>query len=494
MSIIKNNTEGTILIVDDSATSLFVIRNYLKESGFRTVAANNGEKAVRQAKLMHPDIILLDVMMPGADGFETCRRLKSEKQTSDIPVIFMTALTQTEDKIKAFSAGGVDYIIKPAQKEEVLARVRTHLNNRKFQLQLLDEIAERKRTEVMLNERTRQLEEAHEQLKDVLARSEKMAELGQLIAGVGHEIKTPLGAIRSSVDNISNSVDQIPEQLPVLFQSLSKDLQKDFFALLRTALQKQTDVPAKQKRKFKKNLIRVLEEQNIGNADDIADTLADMGVYDNTDMFLPLLRHPDSELILGTAYNISSLQRSSKNISVAVASASKTVSALKSYAHYDYKDEQAECDLTEGIETVLTLCSSQLKHGIEVIRNYGELPMIACYPDELNQVWTNIIHNAIQAMDNKGTLKIDIRLDKNRAVVIIADTGKGIPDDIRNRIFEPFFTTKPQGEGSGLGLDIVRKIIDKHGGEITVESEPGNTVFSIFIPARTKDTNIKQER
>ncbi|MCP4103431.1 MAG: response regulator [Lentisphaerae bacterium] len=331
MSIVKNNTEGTILIVDDSATSLFVIGNYLKESGFRTVAANNGEKGVQQAKLIHPDIILLDVMMPGADGFETCRRLKSEKQTSDIPVIFMTA--QTEDKIKAFSAGGVDYIIKPAQKEEVLARVRTHLNNRKFQQQLLDEIAERKRTEVMLNERTRQLEEAHEQLKDVFARSEKMAELGQLIAGVGHEIKTLLGAICSSADNISNSVDQIPEQLPVLFQSLSKDLQKDFFALLRTALQKQTDVPVRQKRKFKKNLIRVLEEKNIGNADDIADTLADMGVYDNTDMFLPLLQHPESELILGTAYNISSLQRSSKNISVAVASASKTVSALKSYAH-----------------------------------------------------------------------------------------------------------------------------------------------------------------
>ncbi len=184
------------------------------------------------------------------------------------------------------------------------------------------------------------------------------------------------------------------------------------------------------------------------------------------------------------------LQRSSKNISVAVASASKTVSALKSYAHYDYKDEQSECDLTEGIETVLTLCSSQLKLGIEVIRIYRELPMIACYPDELNQVWTNIIHNAIQAMDNKGTLKIDVRLDKDRAAVMIADTGKGIPDDIRNRIFEPFFTTKPQGEGSGLGLDIVRKIIDKHGGEITVESEPGNTVFSIFIPVRTKDANI----
>ncbi len=482
MNTVKNNTEDTILIVDDSATSLFVIKNYLKKSGFRTMAANSGEKAIEQAKLMRPDIILLDVMMPGTDGFETCRRLKSEKETIDIPVIFMTALNQTEDKIRAFSAGGVDYIIKPAQEEEVLARVRTHLNNRKFQLRLLDEIAERKRTEAMLNERTQQLEEAHEQLKEVLTRSEKMADLGQLIAGVGHEIKTPLGAIRSSADNISSSLDRTLEQLPVLFQSLSEDLQKDFFALLGRALQKQTNLPAIQRRKLKRTLVSILEEQNIGSADDIADTLADMGIYDNTDPFLLLFRSSKSRLIMETAYNITAFKRNILNIAAAGDQASKIVTALKSYAHYDHIGEPAESDLTEGIETVLMLCQSQIKQGIEVIRNYEKLGPVPCYPDELNQVWINLIHNAIQAMEGSGTLEISVRLKDDQAVVTVTDSGKGIPDEIKQRIFEPFFTTKSRGEGSGLGLDITGKIIDKHKGRIEVESEPGRTVFSVYLP------------
>lgn len=141
-----------------------------------------------------------------------------------------------------------------------------------------------------------------------------------------------------------------------------------------------------------------------------------------------------------------------------------------------------DSDLTGGIETVLTLYQNQMKHGIEVIRNFEELPSVLCYPDELNQVWTNLVHNAIQAMENKGTLQIDVRSRNDRAVVTVTDSGNGIPDEIRERIFEPFFTTKPAGEGSGLGLDIVRKIIEKHRGEIRVESEPGKTAFSVILP------------
>ncbi len=165
--------------------------------------------------------------------------------------------------------------------------------------------------EYRVEERTDKLAQANAEiitlndyLKDALVRSEKMADLGQLIAGVGHEIKTPLGAIRSSTDNISSSLDRTLEQLPVLFQSLSEDLQKDFFALLGRALQKQTNLPTRQRRKLKRTLISILEEQNIGSADDIADTLADMGIYDNTDPFLLLFRSSKSRLIMETAYNI----------------------------------------------------------------------------------------------------------------------------------------------------------------------------------------------
>jgi two-component system NtrC family sensor kinase len=131
---------------------------------------------------------------------------------------------------------------------------------------------------------------------------------------------------------------------------------------------------------------------------------------------------------------------------------------------------------------VLTLYHNKIKHGVKVVRKYDKLPLIPCYPDELNQVWTNLIHNALYAMDYKGTLTIHVSHRDGYIVVAFTDTGKGIPDDLQAKIFEPFFTTKPQGEGSGLGLDIVKKIIDKHHGRIEVESQPGNTTFQIILP------------
>jgi signal transduction histidine kinase len=127
-----------------------------------------------------------------------------------------------------------------------------------------------------------------------------------------------------------------------------------------------------------------------------------------------------------------------------------------------------------------------MKHGIELIKEFEPVPQLMCYPDELNQVWTNIIHNAIQAMDNKGILAIKLRSDENFIRICITDSGKGIPESIKDRIFEPFFTSKPKGEGSGLGLDIVKKIIEKHNGMIKVESKPGKTTFCISLPINSK--------
>ncbi|EDN69233.1 histidine kinase [Beggiatoa sp. PS] len=122
-----------------------------------------------------------------------------------------------------------------------------------------------------------------------------------------------------------------------------------------------------------------------------------------------------------------------------------------------------------------------------MIKNYADLLPVWCYSTELNQVWTNLIHNALQAMNNKGTLQIDTVLQDNQVIVSITDSGVGIPDDIKSKIFEPFFTTKSTGEGSGLGLDIVKKIIDKHEGKIEVDSQPGKTTFSVFIPMASEN-------
>ena len=138
---------------------------------------------------------------------------------------------------------------------------------------------------------------------------------------------------------------------------------------------------------------------------------------------------------------------------------------------------------------MLVLYSGLLKQGCEVVKEFDDLPLIPCHADELNQVWTNLIHNALQAMDYKGTLTLRSRLDPAgtcpQIVVQIEDTGHGIPADLQHRVWESFFTTKESGEGSGLGLGICKRIIEKHSGRLFFESEPGRTVFTVVLPLQT---------
>ena len=346
-------------------------------------------------------------------------------------------------------------------------------------------ISEYNRTlEIQVAERTQELAQALNDLKatqDELIQSAKLAALGQLIAGIAHEVNTPLGAIRSSAGNISKFLDQTLEQLPTLFQSLSPEDSASFLALLQRSLQQESSFSTKEERQFKRALRRQMENSEIENADLIAERLVIMGISDEIDAFVPLLKRTDSFQILDIAYKLSELKRGTATINTSTDRASKVVFALKTYARYDQSGEMTLSHLNEGIETVLTLYQNQLKQGVEVIRNYAEIPPVPCYPDELNQVWTNLIHNALQAMDNRGTLTIDVTQVNKQAKISITDSGCGIPEEIQSKIFEPFFTTKPAGEGSGLGLDIVKKIIDKHQGHIKFESIPGQTTFTVLF-------------
>ncbi|MEI2582501.1 sensor histidine kinase [Scytonema sp. PRP1] len=227
---------------------------------------------------------------------------------------------------------------------------------------------------------------------------------------------------------------------------------------------------------------RQLESQSIDNADSLASTLVNLGACDDIQPFLPLLKAPDVQKFLKITYDFASVWKSTKTITTTTDRAAKVVFALKTYAHYDHSGEKVQVNITEGIETVLTLYHNQLKHGVKVIRNYSEVPPILCYPDELNQVWVNLIHNALQAMDYKGILKIDVTRQELYVLVSITVNGEGIPAEIIPKIFEPFFTTKPAGEGSGLGLNIVKRIMEKHQGKISVESRVGETRFTVSLP------------
>ncbi len=463
---------GNIIVVDDTPDNLRLLGNILRKQGYKVRLIPNGELALSAIELSPPDLILLDIMMPGLNGYQVCSRLKSDERYLDIPILFISAIDDVMDKVKAFEAGGVDYITKPFQVKEVLARVETHLKIHSLQKSLQD-----KNQELSLTVQTLQ------ETQDQLVQSEKMAALGQLVAGIAHEINTPLGAIRSSIENIMVFLTQTLEQLPQFLQTLSPERQQDLFTLSQHSLKYKNPFSSKEKRKYRRVLTRQLESYQIGNADTVADTLVDLGVTEDVSLFLSLLKDQEGENILNAAYQISSVQRSAQTIKTATDRAAKVVFALKTYARYDHSGEKIEANIIEGIETILTLYHNQLKHGVEVIRNYADsLPSILCYPDELNQVWTNLIHNAIQAMENQGTLTIDVFEKEGRFIVRMTDSGLGIPPEVKPRIFEPFFTTKPAGQGSGLGLDIVKKIIEKHQGKIQVDSIPGQTSFTIDLP------------
>ena len=365
-----------------------------------------------------------------------------------------------------------------------------------YAIAAFQDISERKQAQKILEDynqtlenqvasRTQELKNTLDTLQatqNELIQSEKMAALGQLVAGIAHEINTPLGAIRAAIGNTDKALQASLSQLPQLLPMLNPQEQGNFFSFLQLSLNNQSSLSTREKRQIKRTVTKQLESHDISNGKQLAHLIVEAGLHHGVESQISLLQTPTANQIVQIAYDIARLYSNSQNINNAVERASKIVFALKSYARYDQSGEKQSAQITEGIETVLEIYHNYLKKGVEVIRDYQDIPEIMCYPDELVQVWTNLIHNGIQAMDGKGKIEIQVRVENQDIIVEVTDYGTGVPPEIQDKIFQPFFTTKAAGEGSGLGLDIVKKIINKHQGKIDFTSVVGQTTFTVTIP------------
>lgn len=317
-----------------------------------------------------------------------------------------------------------------------------------------------------------------------LVHAEKMATLGQLVASVAHEINTPIAAIKSSGGSMDEALQQLLDSAAE-FGQLDLATRQLFARLVLGARRPAELLSSRETRHLVRSVAQALQAAGVDQPLHQAGLLVQLQAQAQWADYLPLLQHRQAALVLRRAENMATLITGTANINTAVDRVSKIVFALKSYSRSDPGGAQAPVDLAESLDTVLLLYHNQIKRGVELVRRYADTPPLHGWPDELNQVWTNLLHNALQAMDYKGTLTVDIQPQGAEVCVSVGDSGCGIPAEVLPRIFDPFFTTKPKGEGSGLGLDIVKKIVVKHQGRIEVDSTPGQgTVFRVYLPLR----------
>lgn len=424
--------QAVVLIVDDTPANLNVLSDVLDEAGFEVLVAQSGEAALARVKAAIPDLILLDVMMPGMDGFETCRQLKANPETQAIPVIFMTALSDTPNKVTGLTLGAVDYITKPFQQEEVLARVQLHLKLHFLTQQLAEQNL---RLEQRVEARTVDLKQALLDLQQAQVRviqSEKLSSLGQLVAGVAHEINNPVNFICGNL----TFANEYAQQLLAVMQLYQKHYP-----------------------------------------------------------------HPHPEIVakledFDVSFLMEDLPKLLQSMQVGAERIQEIVRGLR---HFSRKDEAEfkPVDIHTGLESTLMILQNRLKARgnrpkIQVISEYGTLPLVECYPGALNQVFMNLLSNAIDALDDPSASPqpsptIWIRtesLNPNGVAIYIRDNGAGMTEAVRANLFNPFFTTKPIGKGTGMGLAISHSIVvEQHKGQLFCQPQPGKgSEFVIQIP------------
>ena len=429
---------GQIAVVDDTTANLHLLSNLLENAGYDVRLFPRGHLAIEGINYSLPDLILLDIQMPGLNGYEVCGKLKTQELTRSIPVIFISALNETFDKVKAFQVGGVDYINKPFQEQEVLARVATHLELYQVKKKLqatnviqAQQLAEQNAQLIELNEsleekveqRTRELRAAQQQIIS----QEKLASLGALTAGVAHELRNPL----NFVTNYAEGSVEIGTELMEEFAGQQPPNQEDWEHIQETI-------------------------------NDLKDNAAAI--------------HKHSQRAESIIYNM--MQHSkSKDSSLQPTDINKLVDEARQLAYHSQKSQDKGFNITftteydESVGELEVFSASLSRAFINLIDN-------GCYA-----AWKNYLENG---QKTSPKLWITTKNLEKKVEISIRDNGTGISDEIKEKIFEPFFTTKPTGEGAGLGLSLTHEIIvGQHGGTLQVKTEPGSfTEFILALPKK----------
>jgi signal transduction histidine kinase len=315
---------------------------------------------------------------------------------------------------------------------------------------------------------------------------EKLMALGKLSAGLAHELNNPASAVRNASVNLQQAVRALRTAgLHLDKRSISAD---DRIFLARIECDWAKDHPpaaldSLERSDREEAIGDWLESRGIEDARQLGPGLVDAGCDLKTLQSLAERFQGDTLADAVTRLTASfTINRLVEQIDSGTSRMSDLVRAVKQYTYMDQSTEQ-EIDVHEGLENTLIMLRYRMKYGINVVRKYDRsIPQICAHGSELNQVWTNLIDNAIDAMNGRGELVVRTAAEFGRLLVEVCDNGPGIPKEIRTRIFEPFFTTKPVGEGTGLGLDTVYRIVQKHHGEVRVDSEPGRTSFQVRLP------------
>lgn len=429
-----------LVIEDDAATRLFLKRD-LHLEGYDVTVAKDGAEGLLQAKQLQPALIICDWIMPLMDGVEVCRQIKADPILATTFFILLTSRESVAHRVEGLDAGADEFLSKPIDPNELLARVRAGLR----QYQLTQELS---RANQQLNHAMQELQ--HTQMQ--LIQSEKMSGLGQMVAGIAHEINNPVTFIDGNLAHAGHYLQDLLKLVQLYqkhYPNPVTELQEEIEAIDFQFLAK--DVP------------KILSSMKMG-----------------------------AERIR------------------------KIVLSLRNFSRLD-EAEKKKVDLHEGLDNTLLILQHRLQpsdsySGIQVNKEYGDLPLVECYAGQLNQVFLNIISNAIDALEEAKNhpleaidaaecllpvIRIHTEVKNHSSVVIrIADNGLGMTKEVQRKLFDPFFTTKPVGKGTGMGLSISYQIVvEKHGGTLTCISQPREGAeFIIEIPLQQSKSLLASHR